>query len=94
MFASSWLIVLFFSCNSQKVKCDLLKYSHVMIDGTNSTSMSFLNSIVESFEKWGQIYCAVIIHDDIGINVHSTFISKKCGAESYYYVKYGSSIIT
>ena len=81
MFASFWLILLLFSYNSQKVKSDLSNFSHVMDNrtldnGKISTSKSLLKSIIESFEERSQIYCVVVIHDDIDINVQSTFLSK------------------
>ena len=47
-----------------------------MDDGKLSTSKSILKSIIESFKERGQIYCVVVIHDDIGINVQATFLSK------------------
>jgi hypothetical protein len=81
MFASFWLILLLFSYNSQKVKSDLSNFSHVMDNrtldnGKISTSKSLLKSIIDSFEERSQIYCVVVIHDDIDINVQSTFLSK------------------
>ena len=47
-----------------------------MGNGKISTSKSLLNSIIESFEERSQIHCVLVIHDDIGINVQSTFLSK------------------
>ena len=76
MFASFWLILLIFSYNSLQVKSDLSSFSHVMDNGKISTSKSLLKSIIESFEERSQIYCVVVIHDYIGINVQSTFLSK------------------
>ena len=79
MFASFWLILLIFSYNSLQVKSDLSSFSHVMDNGKISTSKSLLKSIIESFEERSQIYCVVVIHDYIGINVQSTFLSKLIG---------------
>ena len=76
MFASFWLILLIFSHNSLQVKSDLFSFSHVMDNGKISTSKSLLKSIIESFEERSPIYCVVVIHDYIGINVQSTFLSK------------------
>jgi hypothetical protein len=76
MLASFWLTIFIFSYNSQKVESNLLNFAHVMDDGKLSTSKSLLNSIIESFNERSQIYCVVVIHDDIGINVQSTFLSK------------------
>ena len=76
MFASFWLILLIFSYNSLQVKSDLSSFSHVMDNGKISTSKSLLKSIIESFEERSQIYCVVVVHDDIGINFQSTFLSK------------------
>ena len=76
MFASFWLLLLIFSYNSQKVDSDLSSFSHVINNEKNSSSMSLLKSIIESFEEPSQIYCVLVIHDDIGINVQSTFLSK------------------
>ena len=47
-----------------------------MDDGKLSTSKLLLKSIIESFKERGQVYCVVVIHDDIGINVQATFLSK------------------
>ena len=76
MFASFWLMLLIFSYNSLQVKSDLSSFSQVMGNGKISTSKSLLNSIIESFEERSQIHCVLVIHDDIGINVQSTFLSK------------------
>ena len=76
MFASFGLILLIFSYNSLQVKSDLSSFSHVIDNGKISTSKSLLKSILDSFEERSQIYCVVVIHDDIGINVRSTFLSK------------------
>ena len=76
MFASFWLTLLIFSYNSLQVKSNLFSSSHVMDNAKISTSKSLLKSIIESFEERSQIYCVVVIHDDIGINVQSTFLSK------------------
>ena len=76
MLAISWLIILIFSYNSQRVEGNLLSFAHVMDDGKLSTSKWLLKSIIESFKERSQIYCVVVIHDDIGINVQATFLSK------------------
>jgi hypothetical protein len=76
MFGSFWLMLLIFSYNSLQVKSDLSSFSQVMGNGKISTSKSLLNSIIESFEERSQIQCVLVIHDDIGINVQSTFLSK------------------
>jgi hypothetical protein len=76
MFGSFWLMLLIFSYNSLQVKSDLSSFSQVMGNGKISTSKSLLNSIIESFEERSQIHCVLVIHDDIGINVQSTFLSK------------------
>ena len=82
MLSSFWLIILIFSCNSQRVESNLPWFSHIRDNGKLSPSKSLLNSIIESFKKRSQIYCVVIIHDDIGINVQSTFLSKLIGKMS------------
>ena len=69
-------MLLIFSYNSLQVKSDLSSFSQVMGNGKISTSKSLLNSIIESFEERSQIHCVLVIHDDIGINVQSTFLSK------------------
>ena len=79
MLASFWLMILIFSCNSQRVESNLLSFSHIRDSGNLSPSMSLLKSIIESFKEGSQIYCVVVIHDDIGINVQSTFLSKLIG---------------
>ena len=76
MFASFWLILIIFSYNSLQVKSDISSFSHDMGNGKVSASKSLLKSIIESFEERSQIYCVVVIHDDIGINFQSTFLSK------------------
>ena len=76
MFASFGLILLIFSYKSLQVKSGLSSFSHVMGNGNFLTSKSLLKSIIESFEEQSQIYCVVVIHDVIGINVQSTFLSK------------------
>ena len=79
MLASFWLIILIFSYNSQRVESNLPSFSHIRDNGKLSTSKALLKSIIESFKKRSQIYCVVVIHDDIGINVQSTFLSKLIG---------------
>ena len=69
-------MLLIFSYNSLQVKSDLSSFSQVMGNGKISTSKSLLNSIIESFEERSQIHCVLVIHDDIGIYVQSTFLSK------------------
>ena len=76
MFASFWLILIIFSYNYLQVKSDISSFSHDMGNGKVSASKSLLKSIIESFEERSQIYCVVVIHDDIGINFQSTFLSK------------------
>ena len=76
MLAISWLIILIFFYNFQKVEGNLLSFAQVMDDGKLSTSKLLLKSIIESFKERSQIYCVVVIHDDIGINVQATFLSK------------------
>ena len=76
MLAIFLLILLIFSHNSLQVKSDLSSFSHLMGNGKVSTSKSLLKSIIESFEERSQIYCVVVVHDDIGINFQSTFLSK------------------
>ena len=83
MFAIFWLIIFIFSYNFQKVEGNVLSFAHVMDDGKLSTSKSLLQSIIESFKERGQIYCVVVIHDDIGINVQATFLSKSI--EKYWH---------
>ena len=72
MLAIFWLITLIFSYKFQKV----LSFAYLIDNGKLSTSRSLLQSIIESFKERGQIYCVVVIHDDIGINVQATFLSK------------------
>ena len=76
MFAIFWLILIIFSYNYLQVKSDISSFSHDMGNGKVSASKSLLKSIIESFEERSQIYCVVVIHDDIGINFQSTFLSK------------------
>ena len=76
MLAIFWLMILIFSYNFQKVEGNLYSFAHVMDDGKLSTSKLLLKSIIESFKERGQVYCVVVIHDDIGINVQATFLSK------------------
>ena len=76
MLASFWLIILIFSGNSQRVESTLASFSHIRDNGKLSPLKLLLNSIIESFKKQSQVYCVVVIHDDIGINVQSTFLSK------------------
>ena len=83
MLAIFWLMILIFSYNFQKVEGNLYSFAHVMDDGKLSTSTSLLKSIIESFKERGQVYCVVVIHDDIGINVQATFLSKSI--EKYWH---------
>ena len=76
MLAIFWLMILIFSYNFQKVEGNLYSFAHVMDDGKLSTSKLLLKSIIESFKERGQVYCVVVIHDDIGINVQATFLSE------------------
>ena len=76
MFASFWLILTIFSYNSLQVNSDISSFSHDIGNGKVAASKSLLKSIIESFEERSQIYCVVVIHDDIGINFQSTFLSK------------------
>ena len=82
MLATFWLIILIFSRNSQRVESNLPNFSHIRDNGKLSPSTSLLKSIIESFKERSQIYCVVVIHDDIGINVQSTFLSKLIGKMS------------
>jgi hypothetical protein len=82
MLASYWLIFLIFSCNSQRVESNLPSFSHISDNGKLSPSKSLLKSIIELFKERSQIYCVVVIYDDIGINVQSTFLSKLIGKMS------------
>ena len=68
--------MLIFSYNSQNVESSLLSFAQFMNDGKLSTSKSLLESIIDSFKERSQIYCVVVIHDDIGMNFRSTFLSK------------------
>ena len=76
MWASFWLTILIFSYNSQIIESYLPSFSHIRDNGKLSTSKLLLKSIIESFKERGQIYCVVVIHDDFGINVQATFLSK------------------
>ena len=69
-------MILIFSYNFQKVEGNDVSFAHVVDDGKLSSSKSLLKSIVESFKERSQIYCVVVIHDDIGINVQARFLSK------------------
>ena len=76
MLAIFWQIILIFSYKFQKAEGNVLSFAHVMDDGKLLTPKSLLQSIIESFKERGQVYCVVVIHDDIGINVQATFLSK------------------
>ena len=76
MWASFCLTILIFSYNYQIIESFHPSFSNIRDNGKLSTSKSLLKSIIESFKERGQIYCVVVIHDDIGINVKTTFLSK------------------
>ena len=88
MFYNLWKISFGLSFNLIVVTTDSIvfpEYSHFMKKVDLSPAKSILNSIAESFEQQGPIYCIVMIYDDFDIGVQSKSLSKFCFSRTVLY---------
>ena len=79
MFYTFWILLFGLSCKLTLIAADSVLFpgfSHFLRNEKFPLANSLLNSIVESFEEQGRVYCIVIIYDDIDIGIKSNSLSK------------------
>ena len=71
MMYTFWILLFGLSIKSSMVATESLGFSRLLRKNDFSLSNSILDSIVESFQGQGPVYCIVVIYDDIVIQSKS-----------------------
>ena len=71
MLYTFWILLFGLSIRSSTIATKSLGFSRFLRKNDFSLSNSILDSIVESFQGQGPVYCIVVIYDDVGIQSKS-----------------------